>query len=61
MAELAAHKHIGKLLALRLGRWRKRKVIGSPADLFHAGLIALNQLRILEQLAYGSTSSSGRW
>ena len=55
VAELAAHKHIGKLLAHRLGRWRKGKVIGSPADLFHAGLITQNQLRALEQLAYGST------
>jgi Metallo-peptidase family M12B Reprolysin-like len=54
-AMLAAHEHIGKLLAHRIARWRKTRRIGAPADLFHAGLISVDQLRTLEQVAYGNT------
>lgn len=54
-ATLTAHEHIGKLLAHRIARWRKTKRMGAPADLFHAGLISVDQLRTLEQVAYGNT------
>lgn len=53
--ELAAHPQIGKQLATRLLRFRKKKRIGTPADLYHAGLIDRNQLRKLDASAFGST------
>jgi hypothetical protein len=54
-ADLAGHARIGKSLAARIVRHRKRRTIASPAELFHAGAISLEELRTLEQLAFGKT------
>lgn len=55
LAELRAHPAIGRPLAARLLRARQRRPIASPAELLHAGVITPDQLRLLEQVAYGRT------
>ncbi len=52
---LAAHPLVGRLLATQLARLRKGGRITTPADLFHAGVVDRNRLRMLDACSYGAT------
>jgi hypothetical protein len=54
-AEFAKHPLGGRRAASALQRLRRRGAIVAPADLFHAGVIDDRQLRLLSQVAYGTT------
>lgn len=50
---LSSHLLIGKATAAKLMRLRKNRSIETPADLYHAGVINSEQLRIFEQFSFG--------
>ncbi len=52
--ELAAVPFIGKRVAEAIFRLRKKGRIATPADLYHAGVIDLNQLRKFESRTIGA-------
>jgi hypothetical protein len=51
---LAAHPLIGKALASKLIRLRKKRRVATPGDLFTAGLIDYDQLRSLACFSFGA-------
>jgi hypothetical protein len=53
--QLAAHPNIGKHLATRIARFRKRGRIATAADLYFAGIIDRDELRKLEASVFGTT------
>ena len=55
-AELAAHPLISRALAAKVTTGRGDRRLSGAAELLHAGVITAEELRILEQVAYGRTS-----
>lgn len=52
--QLASHPLIGKSLAAKIIRLRKRSPLSTPSDLFHAGLVDRTKLRSLENYTFGT-------
>ncbi|MDQ1558678.1 MAG: hypothetical protein QOD32_1738, partial [Pyrinomonadaceae bacterium] len=50
---MSAHPLIGKSATAKIMRLRKQGAIGTPADLYHAGVIDAERLSLLEQVSFG--------
>jgi hypothetical protein len=57
LSELSAHPLVGKGLAAKIAALRKKSPLRTPADLFHAGLLSIKQLHMLEQVTYGKAET----